>query len=262
MSVNNTEVCSLLGVHGACELVVKGVLQHIDCPDEVQWGLYSIGFLHSEDSPEGVNRERLRRLGVHELVLRVLRRHVHHSGVAEKGLRSIAFLCHENEEVADADNASIELFASLGGCKLVVDAMRLHMDDADLVGSGVIAICNLCFVEDVVQSLGEVGACQLVVEVLQRNTRNKAIVEDCSNTMYNLMNSNDSNRAIMLSVNVADVCVRAFEISLVKYQHRNSDSNSDIDANIGGLIQFMRECLDWSEEDQTIVSETYKLFLF
>eukprot|EP01035_Chromulina_nebulosa_P020566 gene20566-26671_t len=168
MSFCSRELKEFLGEIGACELVVFACTMHIGDENVSEYGSSAIGLLANNNIS---NSYRLAEVDACEC------------------MAQIAFT-----QLCEAANAS-KLY-ECGANELVVNLLRMHISKPEFIPSAIRSLCSLASLNnDHRESLGRIGACQLVVKVLSKDDR-ILVMQDCCECLMHLSLCDYNNKQL------------------------------------------------------------------
>ena len=185
-----------LGEIGACELAVFATSMHIGDPLVSEYGSGAIGLLAKENIS---NSLRLAESGACDVISQVA-----NFGFAlrqENACDVATNVCFAFAQLSEAQNASQLL--DCGAPALVVQLMKVHIENKDFLPAAVKAICALSSLNGKHrEEIGRVGGCELLVQVINLSSLEVCVIQEgCEAIMHVIHISNPfiyKNRSIYL----------------------------------------------------------------
>lgn len=197
MAASNNSNRVKFGVAGACGTIVQAINNHVQDAGVVEQACRAILNLAVENG----NEVRLGRAGACTAVVKVLTHHPDNTVVIEQALWAV-------RNLAAGGNAENRLNLGRSGInEQVVIATSKYISHTGIAEQGCRAMLNLAVDKENSKRLGEVGACELVVEILDLYA--STIAEQGLRAIYNL-SVNEANAMKLGNVGAIPVVVKAF----------------------------------------------------
>lgn len=189
LSWTDRELREFLGEIGGCECLIFVLNLYIGNPEVSEYGSAAMLNLAKDNIN---NSFRFSEAGACDVIVQVGNfgfnlRHPRAPVVAANVCNVIAHLCEALNRQKLYDAGSNELITSL---------LKFHMDKADVVLSAVMAVCGLAsLAPSNRETLGHVGACELIVEAMQLHGNEVEILQhSCEALMHLALSPNNTSK--------------------------------------------------------------------